>query len=185
MATTIDKIEAKASMIGAKYKRNDWGIAVQSVDGTYRLLSDNGVIGLGYKDVIFHKHFAIGIESKESAKRYGSVHNRKLFTKDSFKPILNRCRILEAYVPYDIDEHYVAEDQQRCAKAALVTGLNNSYLVNYLGNVVKLRESIFSIQMVREGNSELILLKTHIISSEPIGWVSLDFKVASKPSLIA
>lgn len=148
MATTIDKIEAKASMLGLKYKRNDWGIAIQSADGGYKLLSDNGVLGVEYRDVIFHRHFAIGVESKESAKRYDSVHNKKLFTKDSFKPILNRCRILEAYVPFDIDEHYVAGDQQRCAKAALVTGLNNSYLVNYLGNVVKLRESIFTIQMV-------------------------------------
>ena len=184
MATTIDKIEAKASMIGAKYKRNDWGIAVQSADGGYKLLSDNGVLGVEYRDVIFHRHFAIGVESKESAKRYGSVHNRKLFTKDCSKPILSRCRILNAYVPYDIDEHYVTEDQQRCGKATLVTGLNNYYLVNYLGQVVKLRESVFSIQMVKEGQSELILLKSYMISSDPLGWVSLDLKQASKPSLL-
>lgn len=117
---------------------------------------------------------------------YTKYKKLRLYTANSNKPVLPRCRILDVSIPYLREGLETNEaNSQAYGDVALLKGISANYLVTSSGKTLKITSLANYITLYKEGDTEYIKIYGSIFGSSELGWVSKDFQTVSNRDILS
>lgn len=182
----IEKIKNKAKLIGADIISNNWAVAVLNNQGKYEIVTRNGRIDGAFKNIQMHEYFIVCDESSTDINGYVRYRRLRVYTSNSNKQVLPRCRIVGVSVPSPYNMAPVRGDgQYRYGDTALIRGISANYLVSSTGKTLKITSLASYIALNKVGEKEYIRIYGTVFGSSALGWVSKDFQTVSDKNILA
>ena len=165
---------------------NEWAVATLNAQRQYEIITRNGKIAESFNNIKIFEHFIICDESILDINGYTKYKKLRVYTANSNKPVLPRCRILDASIPYLYEESEINKGNSKVyGDVALLKGISANYLVASSGKTLKITSLANYITLDREGDTEYIKIYGTIFGSSELGWVSKDFQTVSNRDILA
>lgn len=182
----IEKIKNKAKLVGADIVSNNWAVAILNNHNRYEIVTRSGKIDGTFKDIQMHEYFIVCDESSTDINGYVVCKRLRVYTANSNKTVLPRCRIINVSVPSPYNMAPTRGDgQYRFGDVALIRSMSANYLVSSTGKTLKVTSLASYIALNKVGEQEYIKIYGTIFGSSALGWVSKDFKTVSDKNILA